>query len=174
MKYLLITFLILGGTSILTSHREPLHTATTENQFEVPKFLEPSIDWLAKAQFENGGWGAGLHSRQGIHDPHAVDIDPATTAFAAMALMRSGHTLNEGKYSTNVQKAYTLILTMIEESPEIHFWEQLWQCIFYRSLSSIGRITRCTPTVNCQSPKSHTNTTSPQPEIAYQNKLSHH
>ena len=117
MKYLLFTALLLGGTSILTPHTDEAHDTHTAT-FEIPSFLEASIGWLAAAQFDNGGWGAGLHSRQGIRDPHAVDVDPATTAFAAMALMRSGHTLTDGKYSDNVRKAYELILQMIEESDE--------------------------------------------------------
>src|SRR5688572_6998402 len=29
------------------------------------------MGWIAKAQSQNGGWGAGSHSRQDITDPHA-------------------------------------------------------------------------------------------------------
>ena len=37
----------------------------------LPRYLHQSLDWLAVAQFSNGGWGAGQHAQQGIDDPHA-------------------------------------------------------------------------------------------------------
>lgn len=84
----------------------------------VPEFLKKSLAWLAAAQFENGGWGAGSHSRQEIRDPRAVQIDPATTAFSAMALLRAGNTLEEGQYSRNVSKALSYLLEIVEASPD--------------------------------------------------------
>lgn len=83
----------------------------------IAPFVQNGLDWLVKAQYENGGWGAGQHHLQDIRDPHAVQVDPATTAFAAMALLRSGHTLTEGKYSANLRKALDVLLTMIESAP---------------------------------------------------------
>jgi hypothetical protein len=83
----------------------------------IAPFVQNGIDWLAAAQMPNGGWGAGQHSMQHIRDPHAVQIDPATTAFAAMALLRAGNTLNSGKYSSQVHQALDVLLTMIEKAP---------------------------------------------------------
>ena len=84
----------------------------------VPAFLDKGLAWLADAQFPNGGWGAGTHANQGVLDPRAVQIDPATTAFSAMALIRSGNTLKEGPYHRNVQQALEYMLNAVEEYPE--------------------------------------------------------
>ena len=84
----------------------------------IPAFVDTGLAWLADAQFENGGWGAGSHSRQDVRDPRAVQIDPATTAFSAMALMRSGSTLNEGPYHTHVKKALLYMVDLVESYPE--------------------------------------------------------
>src|SRR3981081_1996484 len=51
--------------------------------------IQNGLDWLIKAQQDNGGWGAGSHMRQDIRDPHAVPTDPATTSLAAMSLLRA-------------------------------------------------------------------------------------
>jgi hypothetical protein len=51
-------------------------------------------------------------------DPHGVPIDPATTAFSAMALMRSGSTLTDGRYRHNIAKALDLLLAMVEDAPD--------------------------------------------------------
>ena len=49
----------------------------------LPGYLGRSLDWLAAAQYESGGWGAGLHTAQHVRDPHAVTTDSATTSFTA-------------------------------------------------------------------------------------------
>lgn len=82
----------------------------------IPGYLQNGLDWLASAQFANGGWGAGQHSAQHVRDPHAVQIDPATTAFAAMALMRSGSTVYSGPYRENVRMALEHLLDVVETS----------------------------------------------------------
>ncbi|HEY3430229.1 MAG TPA: prenyltransferase/squalene oxidase repeat-containing protein [Cyclobacteriaceae bacterium] len=79
--------------------------------------LERGLDWIAKAQNQNGGWGAGSHSRQDIKDPHAVASDPATTAMVAMALLRSGNTLTKGEYSAQLKKALNYLMNATESSP---------------------------------------------------------
>lgn len=84
----------------------------------IPEFLAKGLSWLAKAQFENGGWGSGTHAHQEIRDPKAVQIDPATTAFSAMALLRSGSTLQEGPYAKNVSRALDYLLELVENSPD--------------------------------------------------------
>ena len=85
---------------------------------EVPVFAQKGIDYLAKVQFENGGWGAGTHANQQMIDATKVQVDPATTAFAAMALLRAGNTLEKGPYSQNLHNALNYILDLVENSPE--------------------------------------------------------
>lgn len=82
----------------------------------LPAYLNESLQWLASAQAENGGWGAGMHARQDVLDPHAVATDPATTAFAAMALMRAGSTLNSGPFHGQLSKATLFLLGAVEQS----------------------------------------------------------
>jgi hypothetical protein len=53
-----------------------------------------------------------------VRDPRAVQIDPATTAFSAMALLRSGSTLTKGPYHDNVRRALNYVLTLVESYPE--------------------------------------------------------
>jgi hypothetical protein len=84
----------------------------------LPAYIERSLDWLASAQFKNGGWGAGSHSQQDIQDPSKVAIDPATTAFSAMALARAGNTLTEGPYRDNLKRALDYLLKLVEDAPE--------------------------------------------------------
>jgi hypothetical protein len=79
--------------------------------------IERGLNWIAKAQNQNGGWGAGSHNRQDIRDPHAVQTDPATTAMVAMALLRSGSTLTKGDYSPHLKKALNYLLVATENSP---------------------------------------------------------
>lgn len=89
------------------------NTTTTKVDIKpIPDYLEKGIKWLADAQFENGGWGAGLSSQQNIRDPKSVNIDPATTAFSAMALM------NTGDYQDNIKRALMLLLEMTEKSAD--------------------------------------------------------
>lgn len=76
------------------------------------------LAWIAQAQNDNGGWGAGSHSRQQVMDPHAVPADPATTAMVAMALLRSGSTLTQGEYASHLRKALDFLLQSAEQSPE--------------------------------------------------------
>jgi hypothetical protein len=78
-----------------------------------------ALAWLARAQNQNGGWGAGTHQRQDILDPHAVQTDPATTAMTAMALLRSGSTLTKGEYSGQLRKAMEYLLNAVESSPQM-------------------------------------------------------
>ncbi len=88
------------------------------NASPLPEFVQTAMKYLAAAQFENGGWGSGSHYSQGENDPHAVQIDAATTAFVGMALIRSGNTHESGLYAENVKKAIDLLLEVVEKSPE--------------------------------------------------------
>ncbi len=78
--------------------------------------IHRGLDWMAKAQDNNGGWGAGSHSRQDIVDPHAVQSDPATTSMVAMALLRSGSTYSSGSYASQLRSALNYILDAVESS----------------------------------------------------------
>jgi len=84
----------------------------------LPTFVQNGVYWLARAQYGNGGWGAGSHAQQNIRDPKAVQVDPGTTAFAAMALIRAGNDLQKGAYSVNVNSALEYLLGLVERSPE--------------------------------------------------------
>jgi hypothetical protein len=88
------------------------------NRALVESSIKKGLVWMAGAQADNGGWGAGSHNRQEIRDPHAVDTDPATTALVAMSLLRNGNTLSKGEYSSNLKKALNYLLEVIENTPE--------------------------------------------------------
>jgi hypothetical protein len=79
--------------------------------------IRKGLEWVANAQNQNGGWGAGSHSRQDITDPHAVPADPATTSMVAMALLRSGTTFSSGPYATSLGQALQYILKAVESAP---------------------------------------------------------
>jgi hypothetical protein len=78
--------------------------------------LTRGLTWIATAQNQDGGWGAGSHSRQDITDPHAVASDPATTSMVAMALLRSGTTLKSGMYSQQLRSALNYLMNAVETS----------------------------------------------------------
>lgn len=85
---------------------------------KVVRSMDRGLDWMEKAQQNDGGWGAGSNTRQDVRDPHAVPSDPATTAMVAMALQRSGNTLNTGAYSSNLKNALEFLLEAVETSPQ--------------------------------------------------------
>lgn len=90
---------------------------TPEN---VQRAIDRGLTWIVKAQQTNGGWGAGTHHRQNVLNPHAVETDPATTAMVAMAMLRSGATLEKGDYSIYLRKALEHLLQAVETSPRDH------------------------------------------------------
>jgi hypothetical protein len=77
---------------------------------------QKGLKWLRNAQQENGGWGAGSHSRQGIKDPHAVPADPATTAMVAMAILRTDSDIDQGLYAKELRNATQFLLKATEEA----------------------------------------------------------
>lgn len=97
---------------------QPVPVYDDEEVHPIPAFIEKGLVWLVAAQFENGGWGAGTHAQQNINDPRAVQVDPATTAFSAMALLRAGNTLDEGPYSKNLEKALLYMVELVEAHPK--------------------------------------------------------
>ena len=78
--------------------------------------MTKGLNWIVTAQNQDGGWGAGSHSRQDVIDPHAVPSDPATTSMVAMALLRSGTTLKSGIYSQQLRRALNYLLNAVETS----------------------------------------------------------
>ena len=96
------------------SSREHFIYKTPEN---VQRAVDLGLKWIIDAQQRNGGWGAGSHQRQDLTNPHAVETDPATTAMVAMAMLRSGTTLKEGRFSDNLRRALEHLLSAVENSP---------------------------------------------------------
>ena len=85
---------------------------------EVNKAVKFGLEWIAKAQGNDGGWGAGSHYNQGVTDPHAVPSDPATTSIVGMALLRSDSTNENGDLSGSLQKATEFLLKAVENCPD--------------------------------------------------------
>ena len=84
-----------------------------------PKVLrseQRALDWLVKAQSQDGGFGAGAHARQDIRDPHAVATDPATTAMVGMAILRMGSTPTKGQYAQQLAKITDYLLKHVEQA----------------------------------------------------------
>ena len=80
--------------------------------------INDALVWMAKAQADDGGWGAGSYYHQDITDPHAVKSDPATTAIVSMALLRCKNTPTSGAYSASLNKATGFLLLAVEGAPE--------------------------------------------------------
>ena len=74
------------------------------------------LAWLAAAQHHDGSWGAGSHARQDVRDPGAVAGDPATTAFAGLALIRAGSDLKTGPYRQNLRQAVKYLIEVVDAS----------------------------------------------------------
>ncbi len=80
--------------------------------------IDGALKWMAKAQADDGGWGAGSFYAQDVTDPHAVKSDPATTAIVSMALLRCKNTPTTGIYAANLNKATNFLLVAVENAPE--------------------------------------------------------
>lgn len=89
-----------------------------ETPAAVVRAEERGYAWLVSAQNPDGGFAAGSHARQQVMDPHASPSDPATTAMVGMALLRSGSTLVEGRFSTELVRATEFLLKEVERSDE--------------------------------------------------------
>jgi hypothetical protein len=76
-----------------------------------------AVQWLLEAQSPDGGWGSGSHAYQDVRDPHAVQTDPATTSFAALALMKAGGQLSANPYRKEILKALDRLLKDIDSRP---------------------------------------------------------
>ena len=87
-----------------------------KNPESLTKSLDDGIAWVLKAQQENGGWGAGLSSRQGMMDPHAVQTDPATSAMVGLALIRNKNTLNSGEQRAALNDLCDYLIKTIDQN----------------------------------------------------------
>ncbi|WP_422361603.1 hypothetical protein [Reichenbachiella sp.] len=89
-----------------------------KNVAKVKHSVNTGLSYLASAQQENGGWGAGSHSYQHVRDAHAVSTDPATTAMVGMAMLRTNSTLEKGEYAKALAKATEYLLNAVESTPK--------------------------------------------------------
>jgi len=88
--------------------------------------VKKGLDYLAKAQLENGGWnqGGGWRTQEGgkggrveggqVQDP----ADLGDTCIAVLAFIRAGNTPKDGPYAKNVAKGLDFICSKVEKSDE--------------------------------------------------------
>ncbi len=115
---------VLTASSILLLFIEPTvknHTGNFIPVTDLPNDDAPwdqqAIQWLLDAQSPDGGWGSGSHAYQEVRDPHLVQTDPATTSFAAMALMKAGGKLSTNPYKKEIMEALDRLLKDIDDRP---------------------------------------------------------
>ncbi len=94
----------------------PLVKPGTSDHTDHDTVVNRGLAWLAAAQQNNGSWGAGSHDRQDVRDPGTVAGDPATTAFAGLALVRAGSNLHDGPYSNQVRRAADYLIAVVKAS----------------------------------------------------------
>lgn len=110
------TSLVMLLTGPNSNQFHPLPIVSTEPSDDA--WNQKAVLWLLEAQSPNGGWGAGSHAYQNVKDPHAVQTDPATTAFAALALLQTGGPLKSNPYQQQIKKALDRILKDIDTRPD--------------------------------------------------------
>ena len=111
-------FMAAENLITLSKQKEPSVSSKEINQAaEISAWEKNAIDWLIEAQAQDGGWGAGSHAFQNVRDPHLVKTDPATTAFAAMALLKAGGSLPDNPYREPILKALDKLIQNIEARP---------------------------------------------------------
>jgi hypothetical protein len=82
----------------------------------ITEFMEKGLLYLTGKQLDSGGWSGGGFNRKG----QAVGevADPASTAFVALALMRSGSTPLSGARKDNITRALEYMLKVVEDASE--------------------------------------------------------
>ena len=93
-----------------------------------PKDLSPAVkkglEYLVKAQQEDGGWNQGGGWRTGvtggggrIEGPKVEDpSDIGNTCFALLALLRAGNTVTGGEYKEQVKKGLAFVIAKVEKA----------------------------------------------------------
>jgi hypothetical protein len=117
----LAIFAIATSFVLLTSSPGEHTTNNTHNihfNTDNVSWDQQAVNWLVESQSPNGGWGAGSHALQNIRDPKSVQTDPATTAFAALALLKAGGPLNNNPYQKQITLALDRMLRDIDERPD--------------------------------------------------------
>lgn len=84
---------------------------------KIDSSINTGKQWLLNAQAANGGWGAGSHAMQNMTDPSKVQLDPASTSMALMALLRLGERTEGTANSNAITKALNYLLTSVEQAP---------------------------------------------------------
>ncbi len=124
MNTMFLAILVIASSLFIftTNHTtDSSHYSDLSNPATDPpktEWAQNAVQWLIEAQSPNGGWGAGSHAYQHVRDPHQVQTDPATTAFAAMALLKAGGPLKENLYKEQIINALDRILKDIDSRPD--------------------------------------------------------
>ena len=115
---------VAAGTPVEAAYTPPgdsspeTEPVATTPPAPLPACVHRGLDWLCGAQQQDGGWGAGSHAHQNVRDAHAVPTDPATTAVAAIALIRSGSGIDHGAFAEQLAKATTYLLDTVDKAPD--------------------------------------------------------
>jgi hypothetical protein len=101
---------------------------TVKTDFAVkPKALSAAVkkglEFLVKAQQDDGGWNQGGGWRVGTGGGGRVEgakvedpSDVGNTCFALLALLRAGNTVTEGEYKENVKKGLAFVIARVEKA----------------------------------------------------------
>ena len=103
----------------------------------VRRFLQPFYAAVLKAQRDDGGWGAGRPlpfdlnflppQVRFLYSSRLRPSDPTSTAFAGMAILAGGNTLDRGEGAAALRKATEFLLKCVERIPDSEFGrEGLW------------------------------------------------
>jgi hypothetical protein len=104
----------------------PKWAATAVKPKPLSDNVKKGLEYLAKAQLENGGWnqGGGWRTVDGgrggrveggqVQDP----ADLGNTCIAVLALIRAGNTPKDGPYAKNVAKGLDFICSKVEKSDD--------------------------------------------------------
>jgi hypothetical protein len=85
--------------------------------------VKKGLEYLVKAQQDDGGWNQGGGWRTGVTGGGRVDgpkvedpSDIGNTCFVLLALLRAGHSATEGEYKENVKKGLAFVIARVEKS----------------------------------------------------------